>query len=101
MNISEAFPSNYVKAADLNGKPRPLTIRTCVMEELGQGSGKAMKPVLYLNGAQKGLVLNKTNGKTIQQLPEIKAPGFNIHKCNFESVLEFAIRKEFAVTGLE
>ena len=65
MVISAAFPSNYVKAADLNGKPRPLTIRTCVMEELGQGSDKETKPVLYFNGAQKGLVLNKTNTKVI------------------------------------
>ncbi len=65
MDISAAFPSNYVKAADLNGKPRPLTIRTCVMEELGQGSDKETKPVLYFNGAQKGLVLNKTNTNVI------------------------------------
>ncbi len=65
MKISDAFPSNYVKAADLNGKPCPLTIRTCVLEELGQGNDKEQKPVLSFNGAQKGLVLNKTNSNTI------------------------------------
>ncbi len=65
MKISAAFPSPYVKARDLNGKPCPLTIRTCVLEELGQGNDKEKKPVLYFNGAQKGLVLNKTNANVI------------------------------------
>ena len=65
MKISAAFPSNYVKASDLNGKPCPLTIRTCVLEELGQGNDKEKKPVLYFNKAQKGLVLNKTNANVI------------------------------------
>ncbi len=65
MNISEAFPSNYIKASDLNGKPSLLTIRTCVLEELGQGRNKEKKPVLYFKEAQKGLVLNKTNANVI------------------------------------
>ncbi len=67
MKISGAFPSNYVKAADLHGKPCPLTIRTCVLEELGQGSDKETKPVVYFNGRQKGLVLNKTNANVIAE----------------------------------
>ena len=65
MNIEQAFPSNYVKASDLNGKPSLLTIRTCVREELGQGNDKEKKPVLYFKEAQKGLVLNKTNANVI------------------------------------
>ncbi len=65
MKISGAFPSNYVKASDLNGKPCPLTIRTCVPEELGQGNDKETKPVLYFQDRQKGLVLNKTNATVI------------------------------------
>ena len=65
MKISAAFPSQYLKCADLNGKPCPLTIRTCVSEELGQGNDKEQKPVLYFEKAQKGLVLNKTNATVI------------------------------------
>ena len=65
MKISGAFPSNYVKATDLNGKSCLLTIRTCVLEELGQGNDKEKKPVLYFEKAQKGLVLNKTNANVI------------------------------------
>ena len=67
MKISGVFPSNYVKASDLDGKPCPLTIRTCVLEELGQGSDKETKPVVYFNGRQKGLVLNKTNANVIAE----------------------------------
>ncbi len=65
MKISAAFPSNYIKAADLDGKPRALQIRTCVPEELGQGNDKETKPVLYFQDRQKGLVLNKTNATVI------------------------------------
>ena len=65
MKISAAFPSNYIKAADLAGKPRALQIRTCVPEELGQGNDKETKPVLYFQDRQKGLVLNKTNATVI------------------------------------
>ena len=65
MKISAAFPSNYVKAADLDGKPRIVTIRTCVLEDLGQGNERERKPVLYFDKAQKGLVLNKTNANTV------------------------------------
>ena len=65
MLVSTLFPSNYVKAADLGGKPRIMTIRTCEEENLGQGADKESKPVLYFHKAQKGLVLNKTNAMTI------------------------------------
>ncbi len=68
MNIDQSFPSPYVKASDLNGKPSLLTIRTCVLEELGQGSNKEKKPVLYFKEAQKGLVLNKTNATNIAKV---------------------------------
>ncbi len=65
LKISTAFPSQYLKCADLNGKPWDMKIRAVVMEDLGQGSDKESKPVLYVDDAQKGLVLNKTNATTI------------------------------------
>ena len=65
MKISDAYPSNFVKAADLNGTAHTVIIRTCVYEELGQGNDKEKKPVLYFEKAQKGLVLNKTNANAI------------------------------------
>ncbi len=65
MKIFDAFPSNYIKASDLNGKPWDMKIRTVAMEDLGQGNDKESKPVLYFDDAQKGLVLNKTNATKI------------------------------------
>ena len=65
MRISEAYPSKYLKAADLNGQDRTVTIRACIQEELGQGAEMETKPVLYFEGGQKGLALNKTNATAI------------------------------------
>lgn len=68
MKMSQLFPSKYVKAADLNGKTVTLTIDKLVIEELGHGSEKERKPVLYFQKATKGLVLNRTNAMTIAGL---------------------------------
>ena len=67
MRISEAYPSKYLKAADLDGQDRAVSIRACIQEELGQGSEMEVKPVLYFDGGQKGLVLNKTNAQAIAE----------------------------------
>ncbi len=67
MRISEAYPSKYLKAVDLDGQDRTVSIRACVQEELGQGSEMEVKPVLYFDGGQKGLVLNKTNAQAIAE----------------------------------
>ena len=62
MRISEAFPSNYLKAADLRGENVTVTIERVAMEEI---SGGEHKPVVYFEGKERGLVLNKTNGTNI------------------------------------
>ncbi len=61
MRISAAFPSTYLKATDLGGRNISVSIDRVVMEDLGSEE----KPVVYFQGAQKGLVLNKTNANTI------------------------------------
>lgn len=66
MNIEQAFPSNYIKAADLQGKTVNVTIARVLMEEIGQA--KDRKPVIYFDGKEKGLVLNRTNSNTIAQV---------------------------------
>ena len=57
MKISDAFPSNYLKASDLNGKAVRVTIDSVSMEKLGDDQ----KAILHFVGKDKGLVLNKTN----------------------------------------
>ena len=61
--ITEAFPSNFLKAQDLNDRTVKVAIDKIVFEEIGQE--KNSKPILYFQGAKKGLVLNKTNALLI------------------------------------
>jgi len=62
MDIFTQFPSNYLKAADLNGSTRRVVIESLAVEELGQGE---KKPVVKFVGMPTGLVLNKTNARMI------------------------------------
>lgn len=61
MRMSDAFPSSYLKAADLNGKAVRVVIESVSMEKLGDDH----KAVLHFVGKDKGLVLNKTNANRI------------------------------------
>lgn len=62
MRIDEQFPSTYLKAADLQGRAVRVNISHVDIEEI---SGGERKPVLYFQGKDKGLVLNKTNSNNI------------------------------------
>lgn len=68
MNIYDVFPSNYLRASDLNGRNFTLTIAEFAIESMGHGAEEEEKPVLTFEGAKKGLVLNKTNAMTIASL---------------------------------
>lgn len=57
MRVTEAYPSTYLKAVDLQDKTIKVTIDHYQIEDVGDGS----KPVLYFVGKEKGLVLNRTN----------------------------------------
>lgn len=61
MKIGSAFPSSYLKAADLNGKAVKVTIESVSVEKIGDDQ----KPILHFVGKDKGLVLNKTNANRI------------------------------------
>lgn len=64
MKMSEAFPSKWLTAADLNNKEHVLTIQDVQMQEVGSNPVDNC-PCVYFQGAAKALVLNKTNGNTI------------------------------------
>ncbi len=64
MKISDTFPSNYLKAANLDGKNVRVTISRVLVEEIGDDR----KPVLYFKDKEKGMVLNKTNANNIAVL---------------------------------
>jgi hypothetical protein len=62
MNTNDLFPSNYIRSADMKGQARRLIMDHVETEEIGEDD---VKPVLYFQGAKKGLVLNKTNANLI------------------------------------
>ena len=64
MRTNEAFPGNFLKAADLQGKRVTVTIAKVVLEDIGDET----KPVLHFVGKEKGLVLNKTNANMIAEI---------------------------------
>ena len=61
MRISAAFPSEYLKASDLSGRQVDVVISHVEMRDVGDDH----KPVLFFEGKQKGVVLNKTNANNI------------------------------------
>lgn len=64
MKASDAFPSKFISAADLQGKEAVVKITHVATDEIG---GK-QKFVCFFAGKQKGLVLNKTNWNTIVKI---------------------------------
>ncbi len=61
MRMSAAFPSAYLKAADLAGKKVKIRMDRVEMEDIGGDH----KPVLYFVGTDKKMVINKTNANEI------------------------------------
>jgi len=69
MKIGAAFPSTYLKAADLQGRTYQVQISGLKVENVGRDDKPEHKPVLFFayqgKPADKGLVLNKTNADSI------------------------------------
>lgn len=62
MRIDAAYPSKYLKTADLQGRAVRVTIERFEIEEVGDGD---RKPCLYFAGKDRGIVLNRTNADTV------------------------------------
>jgi hypothetical protein len=63
MKLNDAFPSNYLKAADFE-QPRTVKIEGYKMETLGTDK----RLVLNFTAYEKGMVCNKTNASRIAML---------------------------------
>lgn len=61
MKIGTAFPGQFLKAADLQGRRVQVVIERVEMEDIGGDQ----KPVVHFKGKERGLVLNKTNANAI------------------------------------
>jgi hypothetical protein len=64
------FDEKWVKAWDLGGKERTVTIEKVVagILEDPRKKTKDRKPIVWFKGAKKPLALNKTNSKTIANM---------------------------------
>lgn len=94
-NINEAFPSQYLKASDLKGQQPVVSIDRVEFEPVGRD--KEMKPIVYFVGKEKGLVLNRTNSKTIVNL----AGSAETDDWNGFKVKLYATHVEFAGESVE
>jgi hypothetical protein len=65
MRISDQFPSKYLRASDVETETT-VVMKGVEIEEVGMDRNRL--PVLYLEGYDKGLVLNRTNSGTIATL---------------------------------
>jgi hypothetical protein len=88
MKISNEFPSNYLRAQDLEGRPATVVISGVESEEVG--TEKEAKPVLYFKGKSKGVILNKTNATAIAGLYGDDTDGWS-----GESITLFAAQVSF------
>ena len=69
MNIHTAFPSKWVREADLLNRDVTVQISSVQIQNLaGEGQDEELKPVVYFTGREKGLGLNKTNANTIEDM---------------------------------
>ena len=66
MDINTAFPSRWLKAGDLQGRTVQVVMDHVAMESPQEG--KEPKPVVYFQGKEKGLMLNKTNSQMIAEM---------------------------------
>ena len=64
MKGTDVFPGKYLRAADLGTAEPVVTIKTVKMEDLGDET----KAVVYFEGKDRGVVLNKTNWNMLVEL---------------------------------
>ena len=70
MHWRKYFDERFIGSWDLEGRGDvTVTIEDVKVEELhSPNGGDDSKPVLFFKGAKKGMVLNRTNAKTIAKL---------------------------------
>ena len=64
MKVSDAFPSEFLKAADIGQNQVKVLIAHVELREMTDGENK---PVVFFQNKKKGVVLNVTNANAIAQ----------------------------------
>jgi len=99
MEMSKAFPSKWLKAADIKGSEVPVKIRCVEMGDVGSDDEPEQKPCLFFIGKDKGMVLNKTNTARLVETYGDESDNWNgaecilyVEKVSFKGGLVDAIR---------
>ena len=67
--MTEMFPSRWLKGEDLQGHEPTVTIARVTFERIQQQDGtEEEKPVVWFQGKDKALILNRTNADAIAEL---------------------------------
>jgi len=66
MNLTDAFPSKYLKTEDLKGQDATVVIEAIEQVTLPNGQGR--KLMATFRGKSKAWIVNKTNANTIAKL---------------------------------
>lgn len=86
MRVSSAFPSEFLKASDLNGRNVKVSMSHVEMKDIGGDH----KPVLFFIGKEKGMVLNKTNANNISLVYGDETDGWQGKEIVlFEAMVDF------------
>lgn len=64
-NINEIYQSNYLTAADLQGKEPTVTITQVEIAKMNDGQ---VKICIFANNRPKGIILNKTNARAVSSM---------------------------------
>lgn len=86
-SLSEAFPSKFISASDLQGREATVKITHVSTDEIG---GK-QKFICFFAGKQKGLVLNKTNWNSIARISghDNSDDWTGVNVCLYETMVDF------------
>jgi hypothetical protein len=67
MRSKDAFPSKYLKSADVKERPCVAVISHVARETVGQGQDAKEKLVLHFEDDNKPMVLNRTNWDALEE----------------------------------
>lgn len=68
LSFDDLYPSRFLKASDLKGQDVTKTIKSVMIEELGEGSQAKAKCVITFENAKKQWVVPRTCGEALKAM---------------------------------